>query len=229
MGRRFGGPDARRRRKRLDGSRHPGGQPAAAAAHHHIVKDNPHGRRILGDFEPDRALTGNDVAIVIRWHDHRPGFCRKLCADGFTVLAVTVIGHHARAERAGVAEFHGRGIGRHDDGGRDAEHLRRQRNPLRMIARRPRHHALGPVSGGNLHQPVIGAAEFEGPDPLQHFRLDENAPARAFVERHIGEQRRAHRMALDARGGGPNIGERADVFRRHRHLSGSRISLCACR
>jgi hypothetical protein len=69
-----------------------------------------------------------------------------------------------------------------------------------VVARRECDDPRRTLRGVEPGEPVVGAAELEGARVLQGLELEQDAPARAFVERRRREQWRAARVAGEACG-----------------------------
>jgi len=84
-------------------------------------------------------LAGDHVRVVVRRDQRQALFLCQSPADRFAVFLVAVIDDHVAAVAFGGGHLRGRSVVRHDDGGRDAEQVRRQGYRLCMIARGERH------------------------------------------------------------------------------------------
>ena len=100
--------------------------------------------------------------------------------------------HDARAEALGARALGRRDGGRHDDGRRHAEELRRERDRLRVIARRRRDDAARARLGIQLREKIVRAAELERAAALQHLRLDPDRRADFLRDRVGRKERGAH-------------------------------------
>ena len=77
--------------------------------------------------------------------ERRAAFLAQLFRHGIAVLAARpVVKHDFGPQRAGVGEFHRRGIDRHDDCRREPQPPRRPGHALRMVAAGDANHAAQP-------------------------------------------------------------------------------------
>jgi hypothetical protein len=154
-----------------------------------------------------RALPCNHVRVIVRRNQRQAVLGRQVAADLLAVFLVAVINHHLRAIALGGSDLGRRRIMRHDDGGRNAQQLGRQRNRLRMIPRRKRHHASLALLRRELGQRVIAAAEFERAHALHVLALEEHLGAQLFIDGARGLDRRRMRHAGDALRSGNHVGK----------------------
>jgi hypothetical protein len=120
-------------RQRLDCQRAARGQTAAAAADQDLVR---HVRgTLLHDFKADRALTGNDIGVVVRGHQPGAAFGGEVARYLLAVSAITIVQNRFAAELARIFDFGLRRILRHHDCRLYAEQLTGGSNALGMIAR----------------------------------------------------------------------------------------------
>ena len=113
-------------------------QPAAAGRHQYVVDGQPQGLGLSHGLESESALAGDDIRVVVSRNDHAAGADPP--GDLLAVFFYPVVGDDFRAVGAGIGEFNGRRVLRHDDGGLEAEDFRRRRHALRVIAGGERHH-----------------------------------------------------------------------------------------
>src|SRR5260370_12344882 len=92
-----------------------------------------------------------------------------------------------------------------------------------MIARRPANCGLRAVGLAHEAEKIVGAAQLERPRALQALGLDEQASAQPGVDAGVLQQRRAQGDALEAPGGGLDIGKSRQ--RRHQETP-SRAGRC---
>ena len=78
----------------------------------------------------------------------------------------------ARAQTLGAAALRGSDRRRHHDDRRHAEHLRRERDRLRVVAGRRRNDAARAYGSGIPFEKVVRAAQLEGAAALQHLGLE---------------------------------------------------------
>jgi hypothetical protein len=185
----------------LDRERDAGDQAAARGAAQHGVELGAHRLRLQRELEPDRALPGDHVGVVVGRHQRHAALVADLPADRRAVLAEAVVGLDLGAVGAGVADLDRRRVGRHHDHRRHAEQLRGVRDALRVVAGGVGDDAAALLVGGEPADAVVGAAELERAGALQRLGLGEQAEAEPLVEQRGFEQRRHHRLAGDlARG-----------------------------
>ena len=133
---------------------------------------------------------------------------------GSTVLYVGGRAHQIPKLR-GLAERTGARF-THHDGGVDAELPGGRSHSLRMVSGRPGDHAAGRFVRSEPGQPVIRAADLEGPGTLQALRLEQDATAGELVQHLMPDERRAHGDPVEA----PR--RRLDVpYRHHQPLPGA--------
>jgi len=106
-------------------------------------------------------------------------------------------------------DFRG-GLGHHD-GRFDAQRLRRQRQALRVIARRSGDHATRQLFRAQLRQLVVRATNLEREHRLQVFALEQHLIAEPFGQLASAVQRGFHGHVVDA--GGEDF---LDVLFKHR-------------
>ena len=128
---------------RLGRRRHAGDQAAAADRDDERVD-----RRLLRQhLERDRALAGDDVAVVERMDDRVAALGGEREAGDARVLEGVALQHDLGAEAARVLDLDARREARHHDRRRDAHALGVIRDRLRVVAGRDREHALGALLG----------------------------------------------------------------------------------
>ena len=197
--------------QRLHRDRDAGQQSAAAGRHQHGL----HVGRLLDDLQADGALSGHDVEVVERVDEDRAGL-RLVGPRGLEgVLEVAALEDHLGAvPPRGLLLGDRRALG-HEHGGVDAEQLGRQRDALRMVAGRRRHHAAGALLLREPRDPGVGAAGLERagalevlalevdraadqrrqPPRLLHRRLDRDSPEQLPGRLDVGERDVSHRWA----------------------------------
>ena len=128
---------------------------------------------ILEKLQRRRALPGDDVRMVERRDDGQAALVGQLPRNRFAVARQPVVEHDLCAIAARRVDLDLRRVRRHDDGRGDAQHLGRQRQPLRVIARRKRHDAALALLRRQLRERVVRAAKLERARALQVFALEE--------------------------------------------------------
>ena len=152
-----------------------------------------------------RALTAQHVRVVKRRYEAHAVLGGQALGNGQGIVFVAVVTHHLRAIATGGRQLGGRGVMRHDDGGRDVQNLRRQGHGLGVVARRVSHHP-GPALGRRQpRQGIEAAAKLESPHALEVFALDKRLRAQLRVERARLQHRGAVGMALQPCGGGQDV------------------------
>ena len=176
-------------------------------------QDSVEVRDLFEQLQGRRALAGDDPVVVVGMDDLGAGFRNDAgqgrfpgLQRGFAVRdAPAIAGHGGFFDR-------GRVVG-HDDVGRDPAEAGGQGQGLGMVARGMGGHAAGGRLLGKGKDGVGGAPEFEGPDLLEIFALQEDRRAQPVVERGAGQDGRPVGVGRDARrrrpgcrpewGGGP--------------------------
>ena len=161
----------------LDVSRHTGDQPTAAHTTENSVDRPAVARMLAQDFHRNRALPGDHFRIIegmnegqllgfFQFQRMRVGIVIRIAEEHhFATTAFDSINLDARRRR------------RHHNH-RPATHLgRRERNALRMIARRSADHATLELFGGKTGDLVISATQLEGENRLQILALQQNLVA----------------------------------------------------
>ena len=128
--------DGTARRHLLHRQHAAGNEAAATGRHEDHVGHQAHRRGFLGHFQPAGALAGNDARIVIGRDQRSASALGFRACQSLAVIGHAIEGDDGRAPSLGGPGLDGRGIGRHEDGGRQAASRRR-------IGRR-----LGVVAGG---------------------------------------------------------------------------------
>ena len=154
----------------FDRRRNAGSQSAAADRHDNGV----HIRQIIHDFQADCSLSRDDHRVVKRMDKRRAGFLLNAACLGIRIVIYAAVKHDVRAQLARRLHLGKRCARRHDDGRRHAECPRRQRNALRMVARRGRDDAAGAFFLGQAGDFDICTAHLEGACVLQVFRFQIN-------------------------------------------------------
>ena len=176
-----------------------GGQAASAHAH----DDRADVGALLEDLQPDGALPGDDVRVVERVDQHRPGPRGVLPGRDQAVVDGLAELLDLRAVPASRHQLGDRRSQRHVDLGLDAEHLRRERDALGVVAGARGDDAGRPLGLGQPGHPGVGAADLERAGPLEVLALEEDRPADQVRERPAGLQRRTPDDVLDQRSGRP--------------------------
>jgi len=172
-------------------------QAAAAQADEEVVQIG----HLLQQLQRCRALAGDDVRMVEGRHQGHAALFGQAAADGLAVVGEAVEGDHLGAvfPRGGDLGC-GRVLG-HDDQGRHIEQARRQRDGLRVVARREGQHAAFALRIAEAAERVVGAAELEGAHALQVLALEEELRAQLGIGRAGAQHRRAVRHPLQPTGG----------------------------
>ena len=122
--------------------------------------------------------------------------------------------HHVRAVAAGGQELGHRDAERHEDRRVDAESLRRERDPLGVVAGRRRDDPAGTLLLGQAREPVRRAADLERAGALQVLELEVHRHAEhlgeglRLLERRVRDHARQYgRRPLELFQGGDGRGE----------------------
>ena len=188
------------RRTRLHG-RSDAGEEAAAA-------DSEHDRLEIGnlvvELDPERSLADDHVSVVEGVDEHGAGPLGVLGGQAQRSLDGGPFEHDVGAIATGGEELRDRHAQRHEDGRGDAQGLRRERDPLRMVARRGGDDTAFALLLAQARQTVGGTADLERPGALQVLELEMHRHAE-----QVGEELRAVRRGAGdhAVQGGGGIGE----------------------
>ena len=147
---------------------------------------------------------------------------RDAAGDRRRVAVVPVVLDDAAAVAERRVELGPRRVVRHDDRRGHAEQGRRERDGLRVVARRVRDDAGRPVRGVQPGERVVGAAELEGAHPLQVLGLEPHLGTDHAVEQPRGEHRRPVRDAVEPARGGDDVGVRRRAERQRGHHRAAR-------
>ncbi len=157
------------RAHRPDGRGDPGDQAAAADGDGYQI----HAGALLGDLEPDGALTGDHIPVIERRDERVPVPADEVLGGRDPGRQRGLAGHDLRPEAPGGAELClGRVVG-DDHRGRDAEQGCRVRDGLCVVAAGVGHHSLPAHLFGQRTDRRVGPAQLEGTDRLEAFRLDQ--------------------------------------------------------
>ena len=188
--------DAGARPQVLHIGRNSGDQAAAAHGHEYGVRTG----MLVHDLHAHRALTGNDVHIVVGVYPYISAPVRQLRRVFRRMLVGVAVQHHARPEIAHRIDLDARGVPPHHDVGLDAELARRERHALGMVARGCGDDTPGPVRVGKLRHPVVGPAQLERVDRLQVLPLQSHPVAETGRDVAGVLQRGLNRDIVDTRG-----------------------------
>ena len=199
---------------RLDRGRDAGDEPAAADPEHHGV-DVGH---VLEQLEAERRLPGHDVAVVERRDQHGAGALGELGGQAERRGDGLALEHDVGAVPARRQQLRHRHAHRHEDRRVDPQRLRGERHALRVVAGRRRDHAAAALLGGELGEPVHGAADLERPGALQVLHLQHHRRSQHLAERDRRQRGRPHDHAVQAVRGLLDLREGRDRLVRHRVL-----------
>ena len=116
----------------LNARGHAGKQAAAAGRHDDDVRRG----QIAEDLEAERALTGNDLGVIVGVQERGVLLLADLAGFGVGVVIAVAREHNGgTVALRGLRLGDGRGLG-HDNRGRDAEAVRGVGHALRMVAGR---------------------------------------------------------------------------------------------
>ncbi len=193
----LGTEDTRRAVTAAHGDGRPGEETAAAHRRHHDVELG----HVLEELERRRALSGDDVGMVVGRDQRAAGACQHLRRGRLPRRLVRLALDDVAAVLIHRAPLHGVGVPRHDDVRRDAAHARRQRQRLGVVARAVGHDARRRHLVGELEQRVGRAAELERTDLLQVLTFEEQRTSRHLIDRPTRDDRRTASCSVDAGGG----------------------------
>jgi hypothetical protein len=162
---------------------------------------------LLEDLQAAGALPGDDVRMVERVDQHRPGRGRELVRRDEALVHRGSDELDLRPICLGGGDLGHRRPVRHVDLGVDAQQLRGER------------HALGVVPGARRDDPAcllgvreagharVGAADLERPSPLKVLALEEDLGAHLLRQGpRVLERRRAHHAGQEPFGGPDVVG-----------------------
>ena len=133
-------------------------------------------------LEAEGALPDDDVAVVERRDEHGAGTLGELGRQPQRSLDGRALQDHLRSIAPRREELGHGDPERHEDGGRDAELLRRERDALSVIAGRCRDDAPRALLGGEAREPVGRPADLERARALEILELQVHGRAQ-----HVGE------------------------------------------
>ena len=114
----------------LDARGHTGEQSAAAGRHDDDIRRG----QVAEDLQTERALTRDDLGVVVRVQERGVLLLADLARLGVSVVIAVAREHDGRAVAlSGLRLGDGRGLG-HDDRGRDAEAVRGVGHALRVVS-----------------------------------------------------------------------------------------------
>ena len=181
------------RETRLHRGRYPRNQSATGGRRHHDIGRQAKRRHVFGNFAARGALPGNDERIVIGPHQRSTSPGGDVVRNRFAVFLVAVIEHDLGAIALGALALRQRRVPGHHDGRMHIQDLGCRGHALGVVAGRERDHAATARGLRDRCELVEGAAKLERAGPLQHFRLQKNLGADAFVENRERQQGRPHR------------------------------------
>ena len=175
-------PDSRGKMGRRDGASRE--QPRAAAADEERVERAD----ILEQLLRRGALAGDHGGVVEGRDQRRSALGRDALRRALAALARrAIVEDHFRPVRARGGDLHRGRIRRHHDHGGNPEEPPRERDRLRMVARREGDDAVLALVRSQRMQGVVGAAELEGARALEVLALEEDARSRALVDGARGQ------------------------------------------
>ena len=137
-----------------------------------VVGSRPASRELLDDLQAERALAGDDAAVV-EGRDERQAIALCQLARARDPLFV---GRPDEVDLGPVGpdgrDLHGRGLTGHDDDRADPEEPCRSRHALGVVAARVRDDARGALRGVELRDRVVRAADLERADGLEALGLE---------------------------------------------------------
>src|SRR5205085_6948891 len=118
-------------------------------------------RHLIENLDTCTALAGNDSLVVEARHHYRTALAAQLTCNLFAAFGQAVVEDDLGAVRPRAFHLNRRGIGRHDDGGVNAEPLGGDGDALSVIARRESDHAPLPLVVRELEEPICRTAQLE--------------------------------------------------------------------
>ena len=177
----------------LDARGHTGEQSAAAGRHDDDVRRG----QVAEDLQTERALTRNDLGVVVRVQERGVLLLADLARPGIGIIIAVAREHNGRAVALGGLRLGDRrGLG-HDDRGRDAEAVRGVGHALRVVSGGRGDDRAGLAAldkGGDL---VARAADLERAGLLAVFVLEIDIAARHGRERGRQVELRVVQHALE--------------------------------
>ncbi|MNZ41014.1 hypothetical protein D3C78_585520 [compost metagenome] len=149
-------------------------------------------RLLAEDLHADRALPGDHVGVIVRWHEGSAFAVGQGQCMGQGVGEAFTVQHHMPTPRTYTFDFQRRRGGRHDDGRLDAQMGGRQCHTLGVVACRCGDHPTLALSRGQARQPGVGTADLERERGLQVFAFEQYLVAQAG-----GQRRRRLQWGLD--------------------------------
>ena len=132
------------------------------------------GAGVLDQLEGGGSLARHHQRIVVRTDELEAVFGRERAAERLAVVLVTVVGRDLGAVAARRLDLRRRRIGRHENRRPRAEQTCRERDGLRVVARRIRDHRRSAWQRSDLG---VGAAKLERARTLQALRLEHDVLA----------------------------------------------------
>jgi len=126
---------------------------------------------------------------------------------GARLVQRVALQHDVGTKTARALNLDARSEARHNNHRAHSQPLRMVSDTLRVVARAHGNDAAGALIKVELRQLVAGAALFERRGELQVFELQEHLRASDIRERARGHAGRSQQVALQALGGGLNVGE----------------------
>ncbi len=152
------------------------------------------------DLHSDRSLARDHVRVVVRMDECRP---RALLQQERTRVRVAVrvaVQHDRRAAGLHRGDLDVRSGHRHHDRRGAAEPLRRERDALRMVARRRGDDAARALGRREMRHLVVRAAQLEREHRLLVLALEKDAVAEPSRQRRREIERRFDRHVVNLRG-----------------------------
>ncbi len=163
--------DPHLRADRAQRERDPRCEPAASDRDEHRSRV----RHLLRQLEPDRSLTGDDRAVLVRVDERRPGLVHVEPGRGEGILEMRAAHDRLRAVVPAGLDLRHRCVLRHVDPGLDARLARRPGHGLPVVARACRDDAGGALPCRQRGDLADRAARLERPRALEVLRLQVHA------------------------------------------------------
>ena len=113
------------------------------------------------DFHAYRALPRNDIGVIIGMHKGGSLLCCEFQSVRISLVVGIAVEQYSRSTRFNRLHLDLWSSDWHHDRGPTVESLRRQRNPLRVVAGRGCQHPTLELSRRELDHLVVSPAQFE--------------------------------------------------------------------
>ena len=135
------------------------------------------------DFHRDGALSGNHIRVVVGMHERQVTALRELARVHIRLVVGVAVQYDFGAARGDRRDLDLRRRHGHHDGRLAFELLRRERDPLRMVAGGGGDHAALERRRGQLRHLVVRAAQLEREHRLHVLALEQQACCSSRADR----------------------------------------------